>query len=142
MARTFSDFALDGTPASLSARWGMPRTLNAADGFYALGQELFLSGSTVLAPQERMAALRVLDGAARALVEALYEDRTTETGHLDAGVLYPAAFHLAGLFAGLDQPVLERLVQAGRHPALRELRSGQDPMPPEVSDILQSIASK
>jgi hypothetical protein len=91
--------------------WGMPRTLNAADGLYALGRRILLSDEA-LDTETRLEALRIYTAAARTFAEALNAAAPDGAGALQkaARSLYPAAASFAALCCQLDDAKREELV--------------------------------
>jgi hypothetical protein len=81
----------------------MPRTLNAADGLYAMGRHLLLTDEA-LDTATRLAALSIYTDAARAFSEALHAWAPEGAGALRkaAQSLYPAAASLAALCCGIE----------------------------------------
>lgn len=115
MALVFSGLENSGGAASLSTAWGMPRSLNVGDAFFALAQESILLASVELAAEERLQATRILDASSRALVDALFG----ASEHADVALagqraLLPSAMALGGLYAGAGEDVRTQLAQLGR----------------------------
>ncbi len=83
--------------------WGMPRTLNAADGLYTLGRHILLTHEG-LEPEVRLEALAVYTAAARSFSEALHAYAPEGDVALQKATrsLIPAAVQLAALCCGLD----------------------------------------
>jgi hypothetical protein len=83
--------------------WGMPRTLNAADGLYTLALQILLSYEGLDAAS-RLKALSILAEAARVFSEALYAHAPEGAAALQkaARSLFPAAASFAALCCGLD----------------------------------------
>jgi hypothetical protein len=101
--------------------WGMPRTLNAADGLYAMGRHLLLTDEA-LDTATRLAALSIYTDAARAFSEALHAWAPEGGGALRkaARSLYPAAASLAALCCGIEgdsKDALATLAVAAAHAA-------------------------
>jgi hypothetical protein len=96
--------------SSIIGAWGMPRTLNAADGLYALGRQILLSHEALDA-ESRLEALAVYTAAARSLSEALHAWSPQGDGalHNAARSLYAAAAALAALCCGLEGDSRQRL---------------------------------
>jgi len=93
--------------------WGMPRTLNAADGLYTLGRQTLISHE-VLDTESRLEALAIFTDAARTFSEALqaYAPEGDEALRKAARSLYPAAASFAALCCGLGDAAKEDLVAA------------------------------
>jgi hypothetical protein len=109
MARVFCD--IEGPPPSrLVASWGMPRTLNAGDGFFAAAQRVLLDDQG-LAASQRLRALEILSAAARLFSEALQAcaGGGREGVERAARSLYPAAAALASVCCGADDETAKRL---------------------------------
>jgi hypothetical protein len=97
-----------GTDGTLIRSWGMPRSLNGGDAFFALAQASLLdSRRGGLDPERRFAAMGVLDQATRALSEKLYSRSD------DGGGLFTAALALGALSAGTDRSVVAALMRFG-----------------------------
>lgn len=92
----------DGT--KVTGAWGMPRTLNAADGLYALGRQLLLSHEALDAAS-RLRALSIHADAARSFSEALQAYAPEGDAALQKATrsLFPAAASFAGLCCGLGE---------------------------------------
>jgi hypothetical protein len=91
--------------------WGMPRTLNAADGLYALGRHILLKHEA-LDTRARLEALSIYDAAARAFSEALHASSPEGAGGLQkaARSLYPGAASFAALCCGLQGETKDNLL--------------------------------
>lgn len=100
--------SLDTAPG-LSTAWGMPRALNAGDAFFAAAQHALLSGSDEMTAERRLAAVRVLDGACRDLLEALYAAAVTGDRPRPVRSLYSAAVALGAISAGATNSTLSSL---------------------------------
>ena len=87
--------------SSIVEAWGMPRTLNAADGLYALGRQILLS-EEALDSASRLTALAIYTDAARDFSDALHARAPEGEGALQKAVqsLYPAAAAYAALCCG------------------------------------------
>ena len=98
---------------SMVEGWGMPRTLNAADGLYTLGRQLLLTHEA-LDVESRLDALSVFVDAARAFSEALHAHAPDTQGALSKATrsLYPAAASFAALCCGLESARRDELVEA------------------------------
>ena len=105
MGRVFGQ--LDGAE-SPRARWGMPRALNAGDGFYALAQAALLQDAGSPAAEQRLAAIELLDAAARAYSDAL-RVALPDGSNVDASSLTGAALALGALYAGASRAQAEAL---------------------------------
>ena len=92
MGATFA--SLDDDEAPL-ARYGMPRSLNAGDGFFALAQSALLHIADVEDPDKHLAAVKLLDATCRAHAEDI---RLQTSG---APSLRNAAVEFAALAAGV-----------------------------------------
>jgi hypothetical protein len=86
--------------------WGMPRTLNAADGLYTLGRQLLISHESLDATS-RLRALSIHADAVRAFSEALHAYAPQGDAALPKAVrsLYPAAAAFAALCCDLGDDV-------------------------------------
>ncbi len=114
MGRIF--LGLEGGPSVVDA-WGMPRTLNAADGLHALGRQILLSDEA-LDPESRLSALADYATAARGFAEALHAWAPEGEGALrKAGrSLYSASAAFASLCCDLgdeDRTALEAMAESG-----------------------------
>src|SRR6185503_12201169 len=85
MSATFE--GLDEESAAL-ARYGTPRSLNAGDGFYALAQSALLHAQDAGEPEQRLAAIDLLDATCRAHSEDM---RLAATGAAPVSSLRNAA---------------------------------------------------
>ncbi|HEU0075209.1 MAG TPA: hypothetical protein VFS30_14490 [Dehalococcoidia bacterium] len=92
--------------SSVIGAWGMPRTLNAADGLYTLGRHLLLSHEALDATT-RLRALSIHTDAARAFSEALHAYASEGDAALPKASrsLFPAAAAFAALCGGLGDDV-------------------------------------
>jgi hypothetical protein len=109
MARVFCDIEAS-PPSGLVASWGMPRTLNAGDGFYAAAQRVLLEDKGLPAAQ-RLRALAVFSVAARRFGEALQAcaGAGREGVERAARSLYAPAAALAAVCCGADDATAKRL---------------------------------
>jgi hypothetical protein len=109
MARVFCDIETS-PPTSLVASWGMPRTLNAGDGFYAAAQRVLLEDKGLPAGQ-RLRALAVFSVAARRFGEALQACAGAGREGVDRAALslYAPAAALAAVCCGTDDATAKRL---------------------------------
>jgi hypothetical protein len=109
MARVFVD--LEARPASdLSAGWGMPRALNAGDGFYAAAQRVLLN-DTGLPAEQRLRVSSSFSVAVRLFSESLHA--CAPAGHdgvvKASRALYPVATTLAVICCDADDATAKRL---------------------------------
>ena len=114
MGRVF--LGLEGG-SSVADAWGMPRTLNAADGLYVLGRQILISDEA-LDSESRLTALAVYSEAARDFGEALHAWAPEGEGALrKAGrSLYSASAAFAALCSDLgdeERMALEALAESG-----------------------------
>jgi hypothetical protein len=116
MARVFDDIAAEG-PAGLEREWGMPRTLNAVDAFYALAQTLVIDKETGLKPKKQLEALRLVDEACHGLSLEL------QSGSGPLGSLIAAGVVLGGLFANADASQTAQLRDFAQSPSAGALQS-------------------
>jgi hypothetical protein len=96
MGATFEGLAQDGAPLS---RYGMPRSLNAGDGFYALAQSALLHATDMADADTQLAAVKLLDATSRAYADELHARLQADYAP-KAPVLTPAALAFAALAAG------------------------------------------
>jgi len=115
MAATFD--GLDDEGAALS-RYGMPRSLNAGDGFYALAQSALLHVSDAGDASQRLAAIDLLDATCRAHAEDM---RLAATGGQPGSTLRNAAVEFAALAAGVSSASLPAAARAKIDAALQAL---------------------
>jgi hypothetical protein len=115
MSATFE--GLDEQGAAL-ARYGTPRSLNAGDGFYALAQSALLHAEDAGEPEQRLAAIDLLDATCRAHAEDI---RLTAAGVAPASSLRNAAIEFAALAAGLSGASLPAEARAKIDSALQSL---------------------
>lgn len=108
MGRVFIDLQTPLDDATLTAAWGMPRTLNSADGFYALAQQALIDDEA-LVPAVRLAALDLFSRAARVFSEALPAASGADGLARAALTLYPAAVSLVAICCALDEATTQRL---------------------------------
>jgi hypothetical protein len=109
MGRVLVGLEAQGGGASLSTAWGMPRSLNAGDAFYALAQDVLLRNEGGMPAERRLLEVDTLDEASRAYAEAL--QAAPEGMQLEAGeqALRSAAAALAGIVCGTDGDTMTRL---------------------------------
>jgi hypothetical protein len=102
----------------INADWGMPRTLNAADGLYTLAENL-LHSHDALDTRAKLKALSIFHAAARELSEALLAPSSEghEALQKAARSLYPAAADFAALCCGLTPSSRDDLVLLARNAA-------------------------
>jgi hypothetical protein len=115
MAATFD--GLDEEGAALS-RYGMPRSLNAGDGFYALAQSALLHSIDSDDTTKRLAAIDLLDATCRAHAE---EMRLVDKSEPASSALRNAAIEFAALYAGASSASLPAEARAKIDAALRSL---------------------
>jgi hypothetical protein len=115
MAATFD--SLDEEGAALS-RYGMPRSLNAGDGFYALAQSALLHATDAGEPEQRLAAIDLLDATCRAHAEDM---RLAATDSRQVSTLRNAAIEFAALAAGTSTASLPADARAKIDAALQSL---------------------
>ena len=108
---------LDAADAPLG-RYGMPRSLNAGDGFYALAQSALLHAVDAGEPEQRLAAIDLLDATCRAHAEDM---RLTATGTPGTSTLRNAAIEFAALAAGVSTASLPAEARAKIDAALQSL---------------------
>ncbi len=89
--------------SSVVEAWGMPRTLNAADGLYTLGRRILLTDEA-LDSDSRLDALTIYTATARDFSEALHARAPEGDGALQkaARSLRPGAAAFAALCCGLS----------------------------------------
>jgi hypothetical protein len=104
--------------SSVTAAWGMPRTLNAADGLYALAQQI-LHSHEALDTDAKLQALGIFHGAARDFSEALQAWSPGGSGALQKSThsLYSAAAAFAALCCGIEGSSQEALLALARDAA-------------------------
>lgn len=105
MGATFAELDQDGAPLS---RYGMPRSLNAGDGFYALAQSALLHGTDRPDVEQHLAALELLDTTCRAYAEELHARLQAEYMP-KAPALTPLALAFAAHAAGASQRTIDAL---------------------------------
>jgi geranylgeranyl pyrophosphate synthase len=115
MAATFE--GLDDEGAALS-RYGMPRALNAGDGFYALAHSALLHASDAGDAAQRLAAIDLLDATCRAHAEDM---RLSATKGQAGSTLRNAAVEFAALAAGVSSASLPDAARAKIDAALQAL---------------------
>jgi hypothetical protein len=103
---------------SIIGDWGMPRTLNAADGLYTLAQHL-LQSHDGLDTESKLRALAILSDAARNFSEALQAWSPGSGGALRQATrsLYPAAADFATLCCDIKGSARDELVTLTRDAA-------------------------
>jgi len=110
----------DVSPRALIGAWGVPRTLNAADGFYALAHECLLSLHDLGIDAGAVLALAAdFDAACRAWAEESEATLRTNSGltrHPSPPLLRAAAFFGARL-GGIDTHLADRVAAALGGPA-------------------------
>src|SRR3954469_6224800 len=115
MAATFA--GLDEEGAALS-RYGMSRSLNAGDGFYALAQSALLHATDAGEPEQRLAAIDLLTATSRAHAEDM---RLAAPGVATTSTLRNAAIEFAALAAGVSTASLPAEARAKIDVALQAL---------------------
>jgi hypothetical protein len=115
MAATFE--GLDEEGAALS-RYGMPRSLNAGDGFYALAQSALLHAVDAGDAEHRLAVVNLLDATCRAQAEDM---RLAATGAAGTSSLRNAAIEFAALAGGVETASLPAEARAKIDAALQAL---------------------
>ena len=100
---------LDSPEAPL-ARYGMARSLNAGDAFFALAQASMLHAVDGPPPEQRLAALDLLDAICRLYADELHARLQTEYA-ARAPVLQLAALGLGALSAGAPPDTVSALSQ-------------------------------
>ena len=101
--------------SSLSTAWGMPRSLNAGDAFFAMAQESVLAAPAELTAADRLQATRILDGGSRDLLDALFAaNGNADPVAIGQRALLPAAMALGALLGGADAGASQRLAELGR----------------------------
>jgi hypothetical protein len=125
MRRVFDGIAAEAK-SSLEREWGMPRALNAGDGFFALAQQHFLASTGTLPVAQRALALESFDRAC----QELSVEMNAATPSLS---LQSVAASSGALFAGADTALIGSLAGFGRN-----LNPGSIPDMPEsaVSKLL------
>ena len=115
MALVFTGMENSGGAASLSTAWGMPRSLNAGDAFFAMAQESVLAAPAELTAADRLQATRILDGGSRDLLDALFAaNGNADPVAIGLRALLPAAMALGALLGGADAGASQRLAELGR----------------------------
>jgi hypothetical protein len=117
----FAELEASAGADRLSARWGLPRALNAADAFISVAQDSLMRfhGLDDLAPA--IAMLAALDAAERDLAEAVLRRADAFEAESAGSVvrsLMGAAYTLAGLATGQTPAAIEILGERGRGIAL------------------------
>ena len=115
MAVTFG--GLDEEGAALS-RYGMPRSLNAGDGFYALAQSALLHATDAGDADQRLQALQLLDATCNAHAEDM---RLAAAGAPSVSTLRNAGIEFAALAAGVTTASLPADARAKIDAALQLL---------------------
>lgn len=111
MGLVFGGLESQGGSASLSTAWGMPRALNAGDGFFVAAQGAILAAED-LGPDRGLAAVALLDTATHAYVEAVHAASAGDDAlELGQRALLPAAASLGWLYAGAEEGVRENLTR-------------------------------
>ena len=116
MARVFEDIAVEG-PAGLEREWGMPRSLNALDAFYALAQSLVIESTAGLEPEKRLKAVGLLDEACHVLSLELQAGAGASRTLIDAGLA------LGGLFGNANAVQMAELSDFAQRPSAGALQS-------------------
>jgi hypothetical protein len=124
-------------PRGLLASWGMPRTLNAGDAFFALAQSTLLSMAAV-PPDELLSLAAVFDEAVEGWAEeseSLRDSATSVTLHPSRALL-SAGLNLGARIAGVGRQAADRLalgLESGSAPldgfsqkAISELQAALD----------------
>jgi hypothetical protein len=108
MGATFEALDRDGAPLG---RYGMPRSLNAGDGFYALAQSALLHAAGLPDAAQHLAAVELLDQTCNAYADELHARLQADYAPR-APALTPAALAFAALAAGASTEAV-RFLAAG-----------------------------
>jgi hypothetical protein len=114
--RVFLELEEPPAGTSIAAEWGMPRSLNAGDGFHALAKDKLAHAASSLPADRAAGAASTFDAAARAFAEALGAPSSSPVAiriERAGGAIYPAAVSLAGIFAGADTMTTKMFEQMG-----------------------------
>ncbi|HLF77097.1 MAG TPA: hypothetical protein VJB57_06350 [Dehalococcoidia bacterium] len=126
MRRVFDGIASEGA-SELEREWGMPRALNAGDGFYALAHSNLIAASGELGAEKRLLALGILDRASHELSLDMHAGIAPGVSLLSAGAA------LGGLFAGADLATVSQLGALGS--------DLQDGLPDQAREALEAAAT-
>ncbi|HEX5141335.1 MAG TPA: hypothetical protein VFX19_10345 [Dehalococcoidia bacterium] len=113
MATVFLSLTSGHGGPSLSTAWGMPRTLNAGDAFFAAAHHAILADPQEISGQSRLQAAAILDDATKGLMEMLNAGGEGVTVAEGSRTLLPAALLLAGVYAGADDGTVQALKRLG-----------------------------
>lgn len=100
MAQTFAGLAGDSRDG-LASKWGMARSLNAGDAFFALAQRTFLTAQGSDA-EHRLGCVDVLDEACHRFGEMIFTRFDSRAAGEPSDPLLESAAALGGLLAGSD----------------------------------------
>ncbi len=115
MTHIYDDIAAEGLDG-LERAWGMPRTLNTLDAFYALAQTQFLDGLATLSEDARREAAALLDEVCHHLSLDLHEGDGRRATFLSAAATF------GGMFAGADSKQVVALTVFGMLPSAETLQ--------------------
>jgi hypothetical protein len=107
MAEVFGAVAGGADDDGLIHAWGLPRTLNAGDAFFALAQET-LAGAAGLDETRRLQAVALLDEACLQVSETLYGEARGARAEPGRGMV-GAALALGALAAGSADSIVRSL---------------------------------
>jgi hypothetical protein len=108
MSAVFEAIAGEGA-SELEREWGMPRALNAGDGFYALANTILLSATKGMGTDDGLQAVGLLDAACHGLSLEIHR------GVRESFPLLRAGAALGALFAGADGTFVTELGAPGSH---------------------------
>ncbi|MPZ48677.1 MAG: hypothetical protein GEU75_05080 [Dehalococcoidia bacterium] len=136
MAEVFGTISVASNDEGLIHSWGMPRTLNAGDACFALAQETLLKAHSLDAGR-RLKATGLLDRAARATSDSLFERASANATSVSRAELLSAAMALGALSAGANDQTVEQMGAYGR-----SLLSGRgEVLPGDLADRLSPAAA-
>jgi hypothetical protein len=135
MGRIYDDIAAEGA-GPLERVWGLPRTLNTLDAFFALAQSRFLDAVTALPERFRREAVKLLDEACHHLSIDLHEGAGRKE------TLLSAAATLGGMFADADPQQVVALTVFGMVPSAETLAGLSEPAQSSLRATLPYITTR
>jgi geranylgeranyl diphosphate synthase, type I len=135
----FTDLSRMPVP-SLETRWGLARSLNAGDGFFAQAQRSLLSDRSTSA-ERAMAATTAFDAMCARFSQALYQAPPAGSNGTSDASLFEGGAVLGGLAAAADPTTLEALRRFGVAVASGlELEEALEDLPAEMRPQLEAAA--
>ncbi len=126
---------------SLIAHWGKPRTLNAADGFFALAHAALLELPTAgLSAEETLAATKLIDKGCAAWFEEAMQNLSNTNGETHSSLeLLKLGIELGTALAGLSSADAAEISSFVTAPQERSLSAPR--LSPEAKQSIEALAA-